>query len=268
MTLPVVAEGSAGPVGLVIIVICLAAMLFTFRRALSSRRTSARVHSGPLSGGSPAARPPGSAAAITDGGQVPAQELLGALGVRPETDADADSDDEGTGAQLGLRYHRFRHSAGVWDPTVYDGTRHGHQVFIRLGRSASVRGPGLDARRLRSICAVRVAGPEFELVAADGQLRGTTALPSAITMMLAQLSPSPDVWHDLRVVVGPAGLVASRGVAQDWLGGWIYDLWLLERIAMRLGTGPLPSERLGRAWTPPYGMGDWAPSVRDTLSGT
>jgi hypothetical protein len=74
-------------------------------------------------------------------------------------------------------------------------------------------------------------------------------------MMLAQLRPSPDVWHDLRVVVGAAGLVTSRGVARDWIGGWIYDLWLLERLAVCLGAGPLPPQRLGRAWTPPYGTG-------------
>jgi hypothetical protein len=184
-----------------------------------------------------------------------------------EHDDDADLEDEGTGARLGLAYHRARHSGDLWYPTVYDGTRYGHQAYIRLGRNAAVRGPGLNFRRLRNVCAVRVGTPEFELTAADGRLRATTAVPPAIAAMLDQLAPSPDVWHDLRVIAGPAGLVASRGVAEDWLGGWIYDLWLLERMASVARGVSLPSEPLGREWSPPYGRGDWAPSAKDTLAG-
>jgi hypothetical protein len=85
--------------------------------------------------------------------------------------------------------------------------------------------------------------------------------------MLGQLGPSPTVWHDLRVVAGPDGLVASRGVAEDWIGGWIYDLWLLERMAASLAAPALRPETLGREWAAPYGMGDWAPTVRDMISG-
>lgn len=265
MTAPAVAEASAAPLGLVVLAVCIGAMLFTFSRSIRSRRRLVRTRSGPLAGGSSDARTPGSAAAIADGGHVPAQELLGALGVRSERDEDADSDDAGTGAQLGLHYHRFRHRSDLWDPTVYDGTRNGHQVFIRLGRNAAVRGPGINFRRLRSVCAVRVGTPEFALVAAEGRVAPETVVPPAITAVLEQLHPSPDVWHDLRIVGGPAGLVASRGVAEDWLGGWIYDLWLLERMASCLAAPPLPAQPLGREWSPPYGMGDWAPSLRDTL---
>ncbi len=265
MAHPLSAEGSAAPLGLIILAVCIGAMLFTFRRAHRSRRNQQRVFSGPLAGGSATARPPGSAVAIADGGQVPAQELLGALGVRAERDEDADLDDEGTGARLGLRYHRFRHRGDLWDPTIYDGTRNGHQTYIRLGRTAAVRGPGLNMRRARSVCAVRVAAPAFEIAASDGRLRATTAVPPAITTMLGQLAPSPDVWHDLRVVAGPDGLVTSRGIAEDWVGGWIYDLWLLERMTACLSGPALAHEPLGRAWVPPYEMGDWAPSARDRL---
>jgi hypothetical protein len=267
MTEPVLAEVSAGPLGLIIIVVCIGAMVFTFGRAGRSRRTAARVRSGPLAGGSSTARRPGTAADIVDGGQVPARELLGALGIRAETDADADDDDEGTGAILGLGYHRFRHSGELWDPTVYEGTRNAYQVFIRLGRNAAASGPGVNFRRMRSVCVVRVMAPEFELVAADGRLRADGAVPPAVAALLARLGASPDVWHDLRVLGGPDGLAASRGVAQDWLGGWIYDLWLLERIAACVAGPALAPEPLGRDWTPPYGMGEWAPSVRDALGG-
>jgi hypothetical protein len=260
------ADISAGPLGVIILVGCAAAMVFTFRRAARSRKAFARVRQGPLYGGSTNARPPGSAAAIADAGQVPAQELLGALGVRAERDDDADTDDEGTGAMLGLSHHAFRHGGeGLWDPTVYDGTRNGHQVFIRLGRNAAIRGPGINFRRMRSVSAVRVAVPALELVAAHGRIRPQTPVPPALTSMLAQLAPSPDVWHDLRVLGGPEGLVVSRGIAEDWVGGWIYDLWLLERIATCLAGPPLPPEHLGREWEPPYGMGDWAPTIGGTL---
>lgn len=267
MTQPQVAEVSAGPLGVIILVICIGAMLFTFGRARRSRRTGARVRGGPLAGGSSTARAPRTAGTIADGGQVPAQELLGALGVRAEEDDDADSDDEGTGAMLGLTHHRFRHGA-LWEPTVYDGSRNGHQVYIRIGRSTSARGPGANFRRMRDVSAVRVAAPEFELTSADGRLQAETTVPPAIAGMLEQIQPSPDVWHDLRVIAGPAGLVASRGSAEDYLGGWIYDLWLLERMATCLNGAALPPEHLGREWAPPYGMGDWAPSIRDTLSGS
>jgi hypothetical protein len=263
------AETSAGPLGLIIIIGVVVVLVFTFWRSMRHRASAARVRSGPLFGGSTTARAPGSAATIADGGQVPAQELRGALGVRGETDQDADAEDAGTGAMLGLCYHRFRHNgSGLWDPTVYDGTRNGHQVFIRLGRNAAVRGPGINARRLRHLSAVRVAVSPFELVAADGRLKPKTPVPPAVDALLAQLAPSPDVWRDLRVVAGPAGLVASRAYAQDWVSGWIYDLWLLERLAAVLHGAPLPPEALGREWTPPYGMGDWAPSIGAALSGT
>lgn len=265
----VLAETSAGALGPLILIGSLAAMVWMFTRGLRSGRASERVRRGPLYGGSAAARAPGSAGDIADGGQVPAQELLGALAVRAPRKADDDSEDGGTGHMLGLRYHRWRHrSSDLWDPTVYEGKRGGHQVFIRLGRNASVRGPGMNFRRYRSVCAVRVAVPEFELSADDGVLRSGTALPPAVMALLDQLAPSPDVWHDLRIVAGPDGLVASRGIAEDWLGGWTYDLWLLERLAVVLDGRPLQPVPLRRDWSPPYEMGTWAPTLAAAFGGS
>ena len=77
--------------------------------------------------------------------------------------------------------------------------------------------------------------------------------------VVAAMNPSPDVWHDLRVVGGAEGIVASRGSAMDYLGGWIYDLWLLERLAGELGAPTLPAVEVDEDWEIPYGMGDWAP---------
>ncbi|MDX6665311.1 MAG: hypothetical protein QOG68_1517 [Solirubrobacteraceae bacterium] len=256
------AETSAGPLGPLILIFCLGVGAFAFIRALRARGDSQRVTRGPLYGGSLTARAVGTAADIADGGQVPAQELLGALAVKAASPVDEEDEDEGTGKLLGLAYHRWRHrTSDLWDPGVYDGTRNGRQVFIRLNRNAAVRGPGLNMRRMRSVCAVRAAVVEFELVAEDGRLTAVGELPGSVAVVLEPIAASPDVWHDLRVLGGQDGLVASRGIAQDRLGGWIYDLWLLERLATCLGGTALAAEPLGREWTPPYDMGDWAPAA-------
>ena len=68
------------------------------------------------------------------------------------------------------------------------------------------------------------------------------------------------------MVGGSKGIVASRGASTDFLGGWIYDLWPLERLAAKLEADPLPDVRLTRSWTPPY-LGDRAPSALDSLRG-
>ncbi len=80
--------------------------------------------------------------------------------------------------------------------------------------------------------------------------------------MVEAINPSPDVWHDLRVVGGAEGIVASRGSATDVLGGWIYDLWFLERLAGELGAPSLPAVGVDEEWEIPYGMGEWAPKLR------
>jgi hypothetical protein len=260
MPQPSAAETSAGPLGLIIIAVSVGAMLFVFFRSARARRTALRVQHGPLAAPAAAPLPAGSAAAMTDAGQVPARLLLTALAVEGST-AVIDSEDEGIGAMLGLQYHRFHHRDQLWDPPVYEGTRNGHQVFIRLGRNASVRGPGVNARRLRAVAVVRASAPPFELATAGGALIAHTPVPPPVAAVLAAMRPSPDVWHDLRVVCGPEGLAANRGLGGDWLGGWIYDLWLLERLAACLRSAPLPPVPLERDWTPPYELGEWAPSV-------
>jgi hypothetical protein len=111
-----------------------------------------------------------------------------------------------------------------------------------------------------------VAAPDFELNADDGRLNPNPGAPGEVTGVVTDLSPAPDVWHELRVVGGSKGIVASRGASADFLGGWIYDLWLLERLAARLEADPLPDVRLTRGSTPPY-LGDWAPSALDSLRG-
>jgi hypothetical protein len=71
------------------------------------------------------------------------------------------------------------------------------------------------------------------------------------------LGPSPDVWDGLRVVGGSEGLVATRPVPRRVRVQfqWLYDLWLVERIADSLNAPALEPARLGRSYVVPYGLG-------------
>ena len=136
-------------------------------------------------------------------------------------------------------------------------------MWLRLGKSyKTVRGPGLGMRRMRTVSVLRIGAPTFALTAVDGRLVGD-GIPPAVAGVLRALAPSPDVWHDLCLVAGPEGAGVSRGYARDFSGGWPYDLWLLERIAFVLDAPSLPHVELGREWDAPYGLGEWAPSLRD-----
>ncbi len=97
-----IASSLAGPL---ILVVCVAALVITSRRALSRRKDFARVRSGFLYGKASATSwAPGSAARITDGGQVPAQVLLAALRVSAAPELNADGEDDQVSA-LGLQLH-------------------------------------------------------------------------------------------------------------------------------------------------------------------
>ncbi len=236
--------------------------------ALRRRSLAMRQLHGPLAGGDPSARAPGSAAEIVDGGQVPVSELFAALRVAevPELDAEGEPNDI---AGLGLTLHEGytpTDSSRHGRPQVIMGKRNGHQVFVRQGQIGDTTMPGVEGRKLRHITTVRVDAPEFELRADDGRLVPSDVAPGEVMGVIADLSPSPDVWHELRIVGGSKGIVASRGISRDFLGGWIYDIWLLERLAAKLEAKPLPDVRLSSDWTPPY-LGDWAPSALDALRG-
>ena len=242
--------------------------------ALRRRSAAMRTMHGPLGGGDPTARPPGSAADISDGGQVPANELFGALRIAEVAELDSEGEPNDL-AGLGLKLHEGStgSSSGQTQiargrPQVMEGKRNGHQVFIRQGHIGDGLGLSVGFRKERHITTVRVSAPDFELRADEGTLAPSAGAPGEVMGVLADLSPAPDVWHEQRIVGGPKGMVASRGSSSDYLGGWIYDLWLLERIAAKLRANPLDDVRLTRDWTPPYGMADWAPSALETLRGS
>ena len=204
----------------------------------------------------------GSAATIADGGQVPWENLLDALAIAPENHGpgpDGKPWDEGYGAtMLGLR-SRISDATEIAEPHVFWGERSGGQVFIRIGVDEKGEGGELYSnRRLRQITVVRAALPAFELLGEDGAFSpapGSAAVPEAAVAFFSSLAPSPEVWHRLRLVAGPEGIVATRPLVDDYLSGWIYDLWLCERLALVLGAPALPAKRIGPAWKVPYGLG-------------
>jgi hypothetical protein len=248
--------------GIVAVVIIVGIVIALLTWGLRSRARANRVRRGPLYAGGGPQRPPGSAAEIEDAGQVPVRELIGGLRVR-ESDELAGMEPEEVAAALGLKYFwgggtRW-FTGGATYPTVMYGERNGHEAVIRWGFVGTATLPGLRLQKQRHVTAVRVQAPNFELEARGGRIDAPADAPGEVRGVVAAMNPSPDVWHDLRVVGGAEGIVVSRGSAMDYLGGWIYDLWLLERLAGELGAPALPAVGVDEDWEIPYGMGDWAP---------
>jgi hypothetical protein len=252
---------SANVLGIVIIALVAVFILYLFGAGLRRRSIAMRQLRGPLTKGDSSSRPPGSAAEIADAGQVPVLEMFAAMRVAEVPELDSEGEPNYV-AGLGLTLREgWTSSSGTSHPQVMLGKRNNRQVFIRQGQV----GHTLSLfNRMRHITTVRVDAPDFELNADNGRLDPNAGAPGEVMGVVADLSPAPDVWHELRVVGGSKGIVASRGASTDFLGGWIYDLWLRERLAAKLEADPLPDVRLTRSWTVPY-LGDWAPSALDSL---
>jgi hypothetical protein len=198
----------------------------------------------------------GSAAQITDAGSIGWPSLLQALST---VRSDPDSDDRDPGPEnsvseaLGLQAPTV---VGRFQPNLTYGTRHGRQVFIRIGIDETYLS-GFSNRHIRQITVLRVDAPAFELVGEDGVLRADSDAPEALRSVLQALRTSPDVWDGLLVVGGPEGIVANRPVPHRVRVQfqWLYDLWLVERIADSLHASALPPARLGRSYLVPYWLG-------------
>lgn len=201
----------------------------------------------------------GSAAHITDAGSIGWPSLLDALStVRADPDkSDRDPGPENSVAEmLGLQAPTV---VGRFQPNLIYGVRHGRQVFNRIGIDETYL-TGFTTRHMRQITVLRVDVPAFELVGERGVLRPESEeadVPAALRAVLHALRPSPDVWDRLLVVGGPEGIVASRPVPHRVLVQfqWLYDLWLVERIADSLHAPALPPARLGRSYLVPYWLG-------------
>jgi hypothetical protein len=81
-----------------------------------------------------------------------------------------------------------------------------------------------------------------------GTLRVVGAASSELETLIAGLTTSAPTWSDTRITGGPEGIVATRDAIDGIENSWAYDLWLIERIAERLGLVPLRDARIGPAW--------------------
>jgi hypothetical protein len=115
--------------------------------------------------------------------------------------------------------------------TEMAGTRNGRAVKLRLGVMPSMV-------RNQPVTEVLIESPvtAFSVHAEDGRLTAEPGALPEVEEVLAGLAPSPAVWRDVEVEGGPDGIRARRPIkAKGHPQGYVYDLWLSERLADRLG---------------------------------
>jgi hypothetical protein len=115
--------------------------------------------------------------------------------------------------------------------TEMSGTRHGRGVKLRLGVMPS-------QWRNQAATEVVIESPvaPFSLHADDGRLIAEPGALPEIEEVLAGLAPSASVWRDVAVEGGPDGILSRRPIKmKSHPQGYVYDLWLVERLADRLG---------------------------------
>ena len=122
-------------------------------------------------------------------------------------------DAEAEAATLGL------HGAGLGKMT---GTRRGREIDISVGARDSV-------------VIVRAATPEFGITAADGKLTASSNAPHAVELVVGPLRKAKR-WRGMELRAGSGAVTLQRhgGIAD----GWLYDLWLGERILDELAAEP------------------------------
>ena len=201
----------------------------------------------------------GSARAIDDPSEYSSNGLLTAMAILPEDHGPKDGmpHDEGwAGTMLGLK-SKMSSSTTLLEPHVFWGTRAGRQVFIRMGPDEKIEGGTtmMSNRHVRNITVLRVWAPSFSIESDDGTLIASGDAAPELSGLLLRLMSSLSSWSDTRIHGGPDGIVAARGSLDMIENNWVYDLWLLERIADDLGLEPLPPARIGPAWKVPYGLG-------------
>jgi hypothetical protein len=167
----------------------------------------------------------GRAAEIADAGGYDWQVVWEALKTEPPAENPSTITQE-----LGLGEEReINQDTSDWDVTEFSGTRNGRRVALRMGVVSSMwRGRGANEVHVEaSVAPFRVREDDGRLVAEPG------GVPE-VEEFVAGLAPAPEVWRDADVEGGPDGILARRPVpAHDQ--GYVYDLWLVERLADRLG---------------------------------
>jgi hypothetical protein len=190
-------------------------------RGLAMFRTTKKADEGPAP-----TEMRGRAAEITDPGRLGWQVLWEVL------KTEAPQDDPSTLTQeLGLEQEREISTAwgGSNWATEFSGIRHGRQVALRIGIVPRISGKGYNEVHLAASVA------PFRLGVSNGRPTVEDGASAAIQEVLEGLAPAPDAWRGLEVESGSGGIVARRPVTAH-PQGYLYDLWLIERIADRLGS--------------------------------
>ena len=168
----------------------------------------------------------GRAAEITDPSPFGWDVLWEALKTEPPSD-----EQETLTQELGLDQERLVSSAygGSDWATEFSGMRHGRHVALRMGVIPRMNGKGYNEVELDAVVA------PFRLGSVDGRPAVEDGGSPELAGLLAGLAAAPGVWRKLEVEGGPQGIVARRPVTAH-PQGYLYDLWLIERIADRLAT--------------------------------
>lgn len=176
-------------------------------------------------GGPSPAEMRGRAAEISDPGAFGWEVVWEALKTEPPAENDSTiTQEHGLGEE-----HDIVQPHSDMPATEFSGTRHGRRVALRIGVVPSMW-------RERGAYEVHVEAPvaAFRIRDEDGRLAAEAGAFPELEAFVAGLAPAPAVWREVTVEGGPYGILARRPVTAH-PQGYIYDLWLVERLADRLG---------------------------------
>jgi hypothetical protein len=129
---------------------------------------------------------------------------------------------------LGLDEEQLIRNIYVADPaTEFSGIRQGREVALRIGVVPGIREKGYNEVH------VKVPAAPFRLRAEDGRIVVVAGSTPELAGVVGTLAPAPNVWQKLEIEGGADGIVARRPVTAH-PQGYLYDLWLIERLADEL----------------------------------
>jgi hypothetical protein len=166
----------------------------------------------------------GKAAEIPDAGVLGWEVVWEALKTVPEGEAA-----ETLTGELGLgEEQEISQDTSDMPATEFSGTRNGRRAALRIGVV-----PSIWRERAANEVELEAAVAPFKVEAHDGRLEADSGSAPEVGELLGGLAPS-DAWKQCEVEGGPNGILARRPVTAH-PQGYVYDLWLIERLADRLG---------------------------------
>jgi hypothetical protein len=176
--------------------------------------------------GPPPAEMRGRAAQISDPAAFGWEVLWEALKTEPPADEPSTITQE-----LGLVQETsiLRSQPSGMPATEFSGARHGRHVALRMGVVPGIRAKGYNEVH------VAVSVSPFRIREHEGRPTADASAMPEVGEALAGLAPAPQVWRKLEVEGGPDGILARRPVTAH-PQGYLYDLWLIERLADRLAS--------------------------------